>query len=149
VNYSFVWAERCLLAYKSLILQLLICKKWKIPELSLSPQRMLGPVRQRLYRALLVSLFERCTRCLNALQLKVLSSPLKQGLCRVKVFSCLNRYAPCFIAIPEHAPQLGDVYYLDVLADIVCRRKCVWVYEVPTCSFDIFSSIGGICPNSA
>jgi hypothetical protein len=131
----------CLIAYRSLILKLLICRKCKIPELSLSPQCMLGPVRHRFYRALLVSPFERCTQCLNALQLKVLSSPLKQGLCRVKVFSCLDRYAPCFNAIPERAPQLGDIYNLDALADIVYRRKEGWVDEASACSFNIFLSI--------
>jgi hypothetical protein len=138
----------CLLPYKSLILQSSICRKWKIPELSLSPQRMLGPVRHRFCRALLVSLFERCTRCLNALQLKVLSSPLKQSLCRVKVFSCLDRYAPCFNAIPERAPQLGDVYYSHILENIVCRKKEGVMDETPTRCFNIFLLIRRKCLNS-
>jgi hypothetical protein len=141
-------AEKVSFRLQKLILAILVCRKWKIPELSLSPQRMLGPVRHRFCRALPVSLFERCTRRLNALQLKVLSSPLKQSLSRVRVFSCLDRYAPCFNAIPERAPQLGDIYYSSIVADIVCRRKYVWVDEAPAEAFDIFLSIHRKCPTS-
>ena len=141
MNYSFVRQTKCLPVYKSLILKLLICRKWEIPKLGLSPQRMLGPVRHCFCRALLVSLFERCTQCLNALQLKVLSSPLKQSLLRVKVFSCLDQYAPCFNAIPERAPQLGDICHFDILADIVCRRKEGGMDGDYTRFFNMFLSI--------
>jgi hypothetical protein len=118
------------------------CRKWKIPELSLSPQRMLGPVRHRFCRALLVSLFDGALDASTHCNLR-----LKQSLSRVMVFSCFDRYAHCFNAIPEHAPQLGDIYYSDILPDIVCRKKRGWVDGTLTRSFDIFLSIHKKCPN--
>jgi len=45
-------------------------QKIEIPELSLSPWRMLGPVRHRFCRVLLFSLFDWRTRCLYALHLR-------------------------------------------------------------------------------
>jgi hypothetical protein len=54
--------------------------------------------------------------------LLVLSSPLKQSLCRIPVFSRFDRYALCFNAKPELAPQLGVLYCTIAAYKATCTK---------------------------
>ena len=118
-------------------LENVVLLKIEIPELSLSPWCMLGPVRHRFCRVLLFSLFDGALDAYTHCTLGIVQ-PFKAESLSHKGLQLFRPVCSLLQCNTRACSPTRGIYYLEIVEDIICRKQEHHRTEETPSYFDIF-----------